>query len=198
MTSHCSRRSGSTQSQATKDDKESSSGSEPSHMEEDAPHNNEYTEISGGDAEVLSDSQVASDGDEGPGCSPIRNTLSGVSHIFGAHEETDVKSDHKEKTPPARQKRCQPSPNEKTSSKESEESSSKEEQPTDEALRDKAWQWAQHLDTNFDAWWHKKIRKALPGWVMRDTMIWDLPKHGKVQPNHLDLVGPPLEYMRDC
>ena len=28
-------------------------------------------------------------------------------------------------------------------------------------------------------------------------MICDLPEHGKVQPNHLDLVGPPLEYMRD-
>ena len=26
-------------------------------------------------------------------------------------------------------------------------------------------------------------------------MICDLPKHGKVQPNHPDLVGPPLDYM---
>ena len=30
---------------------------------------------------------------------------------------------------------------------------------------------------------------------MRDTMICNLPKHGKVQPNHPDLVGPPLDYM---
>ena len=66
-------------------------------MEEDAPHKDEYTEVSGGNAEVLSDGQVASNGDEGPGCSPIRNTLSSVSHVFGMHEETDVESDHEEK-----------------------------------------------------------------------------------------------------
>ena len=29
-------------------------------------------------------------------------------------------------------------------------------------------------------------------------MICDLPKHGKAQPNHPDLVGPPLDYMRKC
>ena len=29
-------------------------------------------------------------------------------------------------------------------------------------------------------------------------MICDLPKHGKAQPNHLDLVGPPLDYMCEC
>ena len=198
ITSHHSQQSGSAQSWTTKDDKESSSRSKPSHTEEDAPHNDEYTEISGGDAEVLSDGQVAPDGDEGPGCSPIRNTLSGVSHIFGAHEETDIESDHEEKTPPAWQKQRQPSPKGEMSSKESEESSSEEEQPTDEALRDKTRQWAWHLDTNFDAWWHKKITKSLPGWVARDTMICNLPEHGKVQPNHLEPVGLPLEYMHDC
>ena len=166
-------------------------------MEEDAPHDDEYAEICGGDAEVLSDGQVASDGDESPGCSPTRNTLSSVSHVFGTHEEMDVESDHKEKTPLVWQKWHQPSPKEETSSKESEESSSEEEQPTDEALRDKTQQWAQCLDTNFDAWWCKKIAKGLPGWVTRDTMICDLPKHGKVQPNHPDLVGPLLEYTLD-
>ena len=140
ITSHRSWRSGSTQSRTTKDDKESGSRSEPSHVEEDAPHNDEYVEICGGNAEVLSDGQAASDGDEGLGCSPIRNTLSGVSHIFGTHEEMDIESDHEEKTPPVWQKWCQPSPKEETSSKESEESSSKEEQPTNEALHDKAQQ----------------------------------------------------------
>ena len=64
----------------------------------------------GGDAEVLRDGQVASDGDEGLGRSPIQNTLSGVSHIFGTHKETDVESDHEEKTPPLWQKWHQPSP----------------------------------------------------------------------------------------
>ena len=29
-------------------------------------------------------------------------------------------------------------------------------------------------------------------------MICDLPKHGKVQPNHPDLVGLPLDYMGEC
>ena len=164
-------------------------------MEEDALHDDKYAEICGDDAKVLSNGQAASNGNEGPGCSPIRNTLSSLSHIFGAHEETDVESDHEEKTPPARQKWCQPSPKEETSSQESEESSSKEEQPTDEALHNKTQQRAQHLDTNFDAWQHKKIAKGLPGWA---TMICDLPEHGKAQPNHPDPVGPPLEYMCNC
>ena len=33
---------------------------------------------------------------------------------------------------------------------------------------------------------------------MRDCMICNLPKHGKVQPNHPDPVGLPLDYMREC
>ena len=167
-------------------------------MEEDAPHEDEYAEVCKGDAEVLSDSQAASDGDEGPDHSPIQNTLSGVSHIFGVHEETDVESDHEEKIQSAQQKWHQPSPKEDTPSKESSESSSEEEQPTNEALREKAWQRAWQLDTNFNTWWCKKIAKGIPGWVTQDTMICDLPKHGKVQPNHLDPVRLPLEYMCDC
>ena len=58
-------------SRTAKDDKESSSGSEPSHMEEDAPCDDEYAEICEGDAEVLSDGQAASDGDEGLGRSLV-------------------------------------------------------------------------------------------------------------------------------
>ena len=123
--------SGSAHSWTTKDDKESSSGSEPSHVEEDAPHDDEYAEIREGDGDVLSEGQAASDGDEGPGHSPLQNTLSGVSHVFGTHEETDVESDHKEETPSKQQKQHQPSPKEETSSHESQESSSsEEEQPT--------------------------------------------------------------------
>ena len=83
-------------------------------------------------------------------------------------------------------------------SKESSESSSDKEQPSDGALRDKAQQWAQQLDTNFDAWRRKRIAKGIAGWAMRDTMICDLPKHGKMQPNHPDPMGPPLDYMREC
>ena len=140
----------------------------------------------------------ASNGDEGQNHSPIQNTLSGVSHVFSMHEETDAESDNEEKIQSTRQKRCQPSPKEDTPSKELSESSSEEEQPTDEALCDKARQWAQQLETNFDAWWRKKIAKGVAGWATRDTMICDLPKHGKVQLNHLDPVGPPLDYMCEC
>ena len=155
-------------------------------------------EIREDDTEVLSNGQVASDGDEGQDCSPIRNTLSGVSHVFGMHEETDTESNKKEKIQSAKRKRCQPSPKEDMPSKEPSESSSEEEQPTDEALCNKGRQWAQQLDTNFDAWWHKKIAKGIAGWDTRDTMVCDLPKHGKAQPNHPDPVGPPLDYMHEC
>ena len=114
------------------------------------------------------------------------------------HEETDAESDKEEKLQSAWQKWHQPSPKEDMPSKELSESSSEEEQPTDEALCDKARQWARQLDTNFDAWWCKKIAKGVAGWATRDNMICDLPKHGKAQPNHPDQVGPPLDSMSEC
>ena len=151
--------------------------------------------VSKGNTEVLSDGQTASDGNEGQGRAQIQNTLTRVSHIFGMHEETDAESNTEEKIQSILQKWCQPSPKEDTPSKDLSDSSSEEEQPTDEALRDKVRQWAQQLDTNFNAWRHKKIAKGVAGWAMRDTMICNLPKHRKVQPNHPDPVGPPLDYM---
>ena len=81
------------------------------------------------------------------------------------HEETDAESDKEEKIPSAQQKWCQSSPKEDTPSKESSKSSSEEEQPTDEALCDKAWQQARQLDTNFDAWQCKKIANGIAGWA---------------------------------
>ena len=111
------------------------------------------------------------------------------------HEDTDSESDPGEKIQSIWP---QPSPKEGMPPKDSSGSSSKEEQPTDEALCDKARQRAQQLDTNFNAWWHKKIAKGIVGWATRDTMICDLPKHGKAQPNHPDPVGPPLDYMGEC
>ena len=83
-------------------------------------------------------------------------------------------------------------------SKELSKSSSEKEQPSNEALRDKARQRAWQLDTNFNAWWRKKIAKGVEGWAMRDTMICNLLKHGKAQSNHPDLVGLPLDYMCEC
>ena len=114
------------------------------------------------------------------------------------HEETGAESDKEEKIQSARRKWHQPCPKEDMPSKESSESSSKEDQPTDEALCDKAQQWARQLDTNFDTWGCKKIAKGIAGWATRDTMICNLPKHGKAQPNHPDPVGPPLDYMCKC
>ena len=82
--------------------------------------------------------------------------------------------------------------------RESSKSSSEEELPTDETLCNEARQKAQQLDTRFDAWCHKKIAKDVMGWATRDTMICDLPEHGNTQPNHPDLVKPPLDYMGEC
>ena len=146
----------------------------------------------------MSDSQAASDGEEGQGCPQIQNTLTGISHVFGMHEETDAESDPGENIQSIWWKWCQPSPKEDMPSKDLSESSSEEEQPTDKALRNKAQQRAQQLDTNFDAWQSKKIAKGITGWATKDTMICDLPRHGKVQPNHPDPVGPPLDYMGEC
>ena len=111
ITSHRSWRSGSAQSQATNDGQETSSKSKPSLTEEDPPpHEDENAEAHEGKTEVLSDGQVASDGNEGQDRSPIRNTLSGVSHVFGTHEETDAESDKEEKVQSAWRSGANPAP----------------------------------------------------------------------------------------
>ena len=111
------------------------------------------------------------------------------------HEGTDSESDPREKIQSVWQKWRQPSPKEDTPPKELSESSSEEKQPTEEALHHKVRQRVQQLETNFNAWQCKKIAKGIVGWATRDTMICDLPKHRKVQPNHPDPVGLPLDYM---
>ena len=197
ITSSRSLRSGSARSWVTDGGQELSSKSELSHEEDNPPppHQDENAEAGKGEVEVSSDGQMASDGEEGQGCPQIQDTLTGISHIFGMHEDTDSESYPGEKIQSIQWKRCQPSPKEDTPPKDLSGSSSKEEQPTDEALHDKARQKARQLDTNFDAWRCKKIAKGITGWATRDTMIYDLPEHGKVQPNHPDSVGPPLDYM---
>ena len=88
ITSHRSWQSGSAQSQVTDDSQETSSESEPSHKEEeDAPCEDEDAGVGKGDVDVLSDGQVASNGDEGQGHAQIQNTLTGVSHVFGTHRD---------------------------------------------------------------------------------------------------------------
>ena len=163
-----------------------------------APCEDEDAEAGKGEVEVLSNGQAASDGEEGQGCSPIQDTLTGVSQVFGTHKDSDLESDPREKVQSGWQERCQPSPKENTPQKDSSESSSEEEQPTNEALHDKARQRAWQLDTNFNAWQCRMIAKGIAGWAMRDTMICNLPEHRKAQPNHPDPVGLPLDYMGEC
>ena len=171
-------------SHATEGSQESSSESELSHDEEDAPCEDENAEADKGEAETSSDSQVASDGKERQGCPQTQDTLSGISQVFSTHEDTNPESNPREKIQSIWQKWRQPSPKEDSPAKESSESSSEEELPMDEALRNEARQRAWQLDTHFNAWCHKKIAKGIAGWATRDTMICDLPEHGKAQPNH--------------
>ena len=115
------------------------------------------------------------------------------------HEDTDPELEPGEKIQAIRRKWHPESPKEDSPLKDSSRSSSFEEELlTDEALRDKAWQKVQLLDTHFDAWHCDQIAKGVTGWATRDTMICDLPEHGKMQPNHPDPVGPTLGYMGEC
>ena len=184
-------------SHTTEDGEVSSSESKLSHDEGDGTGEDDNAEEDKGGIETSSDGQVASDGKEGQECPHTQGTLTSVSQVFGGHEDTDPelnlreKTVHPTKTVPRKPQGGQPL-------KESSESSSEEELPMDEALRDEARQKAWLLDTRFNAWHCNKIAKGIAGWVTRDTMICDLPEHGKMQPNHPDPVGPPLGYMGEC
>ena len=141
---------------------------------------------------------MASDGEEGQEHPHTQDTLTGISQVFGGHEDTDPESDLREKIQSSWQKQSPKSPKENSPLKESNESSSEEEPPMDKALCDEARQKAQLLDTCFNAWHCNKIAKGIVGWATRDTMICDLLEHGKTQPNHPDPMGPPLDYMGEC
>ena len=188
----------SVRSHATKGSKVSSSESELSHDEEDITGEDENAEADKGGVKTSSDGQVASDGKEGQEHPHTQDTLTGISQVFGRHENTDSESDPGKKIQSTWQKWHPKSPKEDSPLKEPSELSSEEEPPTYEALHDEARQKAQLLDTHFNAWHHKKIAKGIVGWATRDTMICDLPKHGKTQPNHLDSMGLPLDYMGEC
>ena len=166
-----------------------------SHDEEDITGEDENAEADKGRVETSSDSQVASDGKEGQEHPRTQDTLTSISQVFGRHEDTDPESDPGEKIQSIWQKQCPKSPKEDSPLKASSESSSEEELPTDEALHNEVRQKAQLLYTHFDAWHHKKIAKGIASWA---TMICDLPKHGKMQPNLPDPIGPPLDYMGEC
>ena len=101
-------------SQITEGGQESSSKSELSHDEEDTLHEDQNAEADKGEAETSSNSQVASDGKEGQECPQTQDTLTGISQVFGTHEDTNSKSDPGEKIQSIQQKWCQPSPKENT------------------------------------------------------------------------------------
>ena len=186
-------------SHATEDGEVSSSESEYSQDEGDGAEEDDKTGEDKGGVETSSDGQVVSDGEEWQECPHTQDTLTSVSQVFSEHKDTDPELDPGEKVQSIRQKWCPKSPKEDSPLKDSSESSSSEEEPpSNEALHHGARQKVQLLDTPFDAWHHDKIAKGIIGWVTRDTMICDLPKHGKMQPNHPDPLGPPLDYMGEC
>ena len=185
-------------SHATEDGEVSSGESKSSHDEGDGTAEDGNAREDKGRIETSSDGQVASDGEEGQEHPHTQDTLTGISQVFGGYKDTDPELDPGEKIWSIRQKHHPKSPKEDSPLKESSESSSEEELPTDEAFHDGARQKAWLLDMCFEAWHRDKIVKGIAGWMARDTMICDLPKHGKVQPNHPDPVGPPLDYMGEC
>ena len=99
-------------SHATEGGQESSSKSELSHDEEDAPCEDENAKADKGKAETSSNGQVASDGKEGQEHPQTQDTLTGISQVFSTHEDTDPESDPWEKIPSIWQKQCQTSPKE--------------------------------------------------------------------------------------
>ena len=186
-------------SHATKDGEVSSSESESSQDEGDGTEEEDNAKEDKGGIETSSNGQEASDGEHWQECPQTQDTLTGVSQLFGEHEDTDQESDAREKVHSIRQKWCPKSPKEDSPQKDSSKSSSSEEEPpTDKPLHDGDRQKARLLDTHFNAWHCDKIANSITGWVTKDTVICDLPKHGKMQPNHPDPVGSPMDYMGEC
>ena len=176
-----------------------SSESESSQDEGDGTEEEDDAKEDKGGIKTSSDGQEASNSEEQQECPHTQDTLTGISQLFGEHEDADLESDPEEKVQSTQQKQHPKSPKEDSPQKDSSKlSSSKEELPTDKTLHDRARQKAQFLDTRFDAWHCDKITNDIAGWVTRTTMICDLPKHGKTQPNQPDPVDPPLDYMGEC
>ena len=176
-----------------------SSKSESFQDEGDGTEEEDNAEEDKGRIETSSDRQEASDGEDQQERPHTQDTLMGVSQLFGKHEDTDKESDAGEKVKSIWQKQHPKSPKKGSPQKGSSESlSSEEELPTNKALRDGPRQKVWLLDTRFDAWHRDKIANSITGWVTRNTMISDLPKHRNMQPNHPNPSGPPLDYMREC
>ena len=87
-------------SHATEGGEVPSSKFELSHDKEDVTGEDENAKADKGGAETSSDGQVASDGEEGQECPQTQDTLTGISQVFGGHEDTDPESNPREKTKP--------------------------------------------------------------------------------------------------
>ena len=119
----------------------SSSKSDSSQDEGDGTEEEDNAEEYKGRIETSSYGQEVSDGEDQQEHPHTQNTLTGVSQLFGEHEDTDPESDPREKVQSAWQKWCQNSPKEESPKKDSSKSlSSEEEPPTDVALCDGARQ----------------------------------------------------------
>ena len=71
----------------------SGSESELSHNEGDIAGEDDNAEEDKGRVETSSDGQVASDGEKGQEHPHTQDTLTGISQVFGRHEDTDAESD---------------------------------------------------------------------------------------------------------
>ena len=133
-------------SQATENGKMSSSESDSSQDEGVSAEEEDNAEAGKSRIETSSNEQEASDGEDQQECLHTQDTLTGVSQLFGKHEDTDPRSNSGEKVQTAQQKQHKDSPKEDSPKKNSSGSSSSEEEPpTDETLRDGARQKASCL-----------------------------------------------------
>ena len=154
-------------SQATKNGKVSSSESDSSQDKGVGTEEEDNAEEGKGRIKTSSDEQEASNGEDKQEHPHTQNTLTIVSQVFGEHEDTDPKSDSREKVQTAQRRQCKDSPKEDSPTKNSSGSlSSKEELPTNKVLQDGARQKVWLLDTCFDAWCHDKIANNVLDWMM--------------------------------
>ena len=84
-------------SHVTEGGKVSRSESKLSHNEEDITGEDENTKADKSGVKTSSNSQVASDGEEGQECPHTQDTLTGISQVFGTHKDTDPESGPEEK-----------------------------------------------------------------------------------------------------
>ena len=84
-------------SHATEDDEVSSSKSKSFHDEGDGTEEDDNAKEDKGRIEASSDGQVVSDGEEGQEHPHTQDTLTGISQVFGEHEDTDPESEPGEK-----------------------------------------------------------------------------------------------------